>query len=62
MPSPLRPLLATALMALAVWPLRGWPLAVPVVVGAVVYAGAALLLDIVPASDRVYWREVIRRR
>ena len=62
LPSPLRPLLATALMALAVWPLRGWPLAVPVVVGAVVYAGAALLLDIVPESDRVYWREVVRRR
>ena len=62
LPSPLRPLLATALMALAVWPLRGWPLAVPVVVGAVVYAGAALLLDIVPESDRVYWREVMRRR
>ena len=53
--------LATALMALAVWPLRGWPLAIPVAVGAVVYAGAALLLDIVPASDRVYWREVVRR-
>ena len=62
LPSPLRPLLATSLMALAVWPLRGWPLAVPVVVGAVVYAGAALLLDIVPESDRVYWREVMRRR
>ena len=22
----------------------------------------ALLLDIVPESDRVYWREVVRRR
>ena len=62
LPSPLRPLLATALMALAVWPLRDWPLAAPVLVGAVVYAGAALLLNIVPESDRVYWREALRRR
>ncbi len=62
LPSPVRPLLATALMALAVWPLRAWPLVVPVAVGAVVYVVAALLLDIVPQQDRVYWREVVRRR
>jgi O-antigen/teichoic acid export membrane protein len=61
-PSPGRPLLATALMALAVWPLRDWPLIVPVVVGAVVFIGAALLLNIVPAQDRVYWRELLQRR
>ena len=34
----------------------------PIAAGAVVYVAAALLLDIVPESDRVYWREVVRRR
>ena len=62
LPSPIRPLLATALMALAVWPLRDWPLPVPILAGAVVYVVAALLLNIVPESDRVYWREALRRR
>jgi O-antigen/teichoic acid export membrane protein len=62
LPAPGRPLLATALMALAVWPLRGWPLVVPVVAGVVVYVVAALLLNIVPRQDRVYWREALRRR
>ena len=61
LPSPGRPLLATVLMGLAVWPLRGWPLLVPVAAGAVVYAAAALLLNIVPQQDRVYWRELIHR-
>ena len=61
LPSPIRPLLATALMGLAVWPLRDWPLLVPVAAGVVVYAAAVLLLDIVPQQDRVYWRELIRR-
>ena len=61
LPSPSRPLLATALMGLAVWPLRDWPLLVPVAAGVVVYAAAVLLLDIVPQQDRVYWRELIRR-
>ena len=62
LPSPGRVLLATAAMGLAVWPLRHWPLLVPIAAGAVVYVAAALLLDIVPESDRVYWREVVRRR
>ena len=61
LPSPIRPLLATALMGLAVWPLRDCPLLVPVAAGVVVYAAAVLLLDIVPQQDRVYWRELIRR-
>ena len=43
------------------WPLRDWPLLVPVAAGVVVYAAAVLLLDIVPQQDRVYWRELIRR-
>ncbi len=61
LPSPWRPLLATAAMGLAVWPLRDWPLLAPVAVGAVVYVAAALL-GIVPADDLIYWREVVRRR
>lgn len=60
--SPARPLLATAIMGLAVWPLRGWPLAVPIVAGVAVYAVAGLLLGLVPADDRIYWREALRRR
>jgi hypothetical protein len=62
LPSPIRPLLATALMGLAVWPLREWPLVVPVATGVVVYVAAALLLNIVPQQDRVYWRELLHRR
>ena len=60
--SPIRPLLATAAMAAAVWPLRDQPLAIPIAAGVLVYAAAALLLDLVPKDDRVYWREVLRRR
>jgi len=60
--SPVRPLLATAAMTAAVWPLRGQPLAIPIAAGVLVYVAAALLLDLVPKDDRVYWREVLRRR
>jgi O-antigen/teichoic acid export membrane protein len=57
-----RPLLATALMVAAMWPAREWPMIVPLLIGAGVYAGAALLLRVVPAGDLVYWRQVLRRR
>ena len=57
-----RPLAATALMALAMWPARDLPLAVPLLIGAAVYAGAALLLGVVPRGDMVYWRELLRAR
>lgn len=56
-----RPLLATALMALVMWPLRALPLAVPLAAGAATYAAAALLLRIVPPGDLVYWRQALRR-
>lgn len=56
-----RPLLATALMALIMWPLRALPLAVPLAAGAATYAAAALLLRIVPPGDLVYWRQALRR-
>lgn len=61
LPLLLRPLLATALMALAVWPLRALPLPVPIGVGALVYGGAALLLRVVPPEDIDYWRQLTRR-
>ncbi|MDP8938111.1 MAG: oligosaccharide flippase family protein [Actinomycetota bacterium] len=52
-PSP-RVLASTALMALAVWPLRDLALPVPVVVGAVVFAVAVCVTGGVTAADR--WR------
>ncbi len=61
LPGVVRPLLATGLMALAVWPLRALPLPVPIVAGALVYGLAALALRIVPAKDVRYWRELRRR-
>lgn len=61
LPVVVRPLLATLAMAAAVWPLRALPLPVPIVVGAVVYVVAALLLRVVPAEDVGYWRELGRR-
>ena len=62
LPSPLRPLLATAAMSAVVWPLRDWPLLIPIAAGAATYTAAALLLNIVPEQDRVYWRELLHRR
>jgi O-antigen/teichoic acid export membrane protein len=57
-----RPLLATAIMVAAMWPAREWPLIVPLLIGAAVYAGTALLLGVVPAGDLVYWRQALRSR
>ena len=56
-----RPLLATALMALVMWPLRDFPMIVPLVAGAATYGAAALLLRVVPAGDLIYWRQALRR-
>lgn len=56
-----RPLLATALMALVMWPLRNLPMIVPLAAGAATYAAAALLLRVVPAADLIYWRQALRR-
>lgn len=56
-----RPLLATVLMVAAVWPLVESPLLIPIVVGMVVYLGAALLLGVVPYHDLAHWRTLYRR-
>lgn len=55
-----RPLLATAIMALAMWPLRELPMLVPLAAGAAVYTAAAFLLRVVPAGDLVYWRQAVK--
>lgn len=57
-----RPVVATAVMVAAMWPLRDLPLPVPIAAGMAVYALAAYLLRIVPPGDLVYWQQVIRPR
>jgi O-antigen/teichoic acid export membrane protein len=57
-----RPLLATALMVAAMWPVRELTLPVPIAVGIAVYTLAAYFLRIVPAGDWVYWRQAVRPR
>jgi O-antigen/teichoic acid export membrane protein len=57
-----RPLLATTLMAAAVWPLRELPLPVPILAGVVVYGLAAAVLRVVPRGDIVYWQQIVRAR
>jgi O-antigen/teichoic acid export membrane protein len=57
-----RPLLATAIMVVAMWPVRDMVLPVPIAVGATVYAAAAYFLKLVPAGDLVYWQQVVRPR
>ena len=61
-PFSFRVILATLLMALAVLPLRGLFLAIPIATGIVVYLGAARLLGVMPSEDLVYWREMYRRK
>lgn len=53
-----RPLLATLAMAAAVWPLRELPLLIPILAGILVYAAAALLLQVVPRQDWGYWQQL----
>ena len=55
-----RPLLATAVMLAAMWPARQLPLAAPIAIGAAAYFAAALLLQVVPRTDLVYWRQVMK--
>lgn len=57
-----RPLLATLIMAAAVWPARDLPLIVPVLLGIVVYLLAAYLLRVVPPQDVAYWQQLVRSR
>jgi O-antigen/teichoic acid export membrane protein len=56
-----KPVVATALMAAVVWPLRNVPVIVPVVAGAVVYLGAIVALRTFGPEDRELWRAVIGR-
>ena len=47
-------------MLAAMWPARQLPLAAPIAIGAAAYFAAALLLQVVPRTDLVYWRQVMK--
>jgi O-antigen/teichoic acid export membrane protein len=53
-----RPLLATLLMALVVWPLRDLTIIWPILAGLLAYGLVSLVLGVVPAQDWVYWRQI----
>jgi len=48
------PLVSVILMAIVVWGLRDLPLFIPIIVGALVYGAAALLLGAISQEDRLY--------
>ena len=54
--------LATVAMAVVVWPLRDLPLAVPVVTGAVIYAGLLVALRAFSPEDRVILSGFVGRK
>lgn len=60
-PMLIRPLIATALMAAVIWPLREM-LVLPILAGAAVYAIAAILLGVFPRQDLAYWQRLIQFR
>jgi O-antigen/teichoic acid export membrane protein len=55
-------ILATIVMAVAVWLLRDLPLLIPVVAGVVVYATANILLGVFTVEDRYYLRQLFQAR
>ena len=56
----IRALIAGGVMAAAAWPFRSQFIAVPVIVGAVVYLGLAWLLQVVPRDDRALLADLVR--
>lgn len=58
----LRLALATLIMAAAVWPIRDMFFVIPVLVGALVYGVAIVLLGAVTAEDRYYLQQLFRAR
>jgi O-antigen/teichoic acid export membrane protein len=52
LPLVFRPLLATLIMAAAVWPIRHLPLLWPIIIGIMVYGAAAYFLKAVPEEAR----------
>lgn len=57
-----RPVLATGIMAAAVWPARDLPLLIPIMLGIAVYLLAAYVLQVVPRQDIAYWQQLVRTR
>ena len=57
-PMLVRPLVATAVMAAVVWPLRD-ALLPGIVVGAAVYAVTAFALGVFPRRDLAYWQQLV---
>lgn len=55
-------ILATMVMAAAVWPLRSLPLLVPIVAGVVVYGAANILLGVFTVEDRYYLRQLFQAK
>lgn len=53
-----RPLLATLIMALAVWPIRHLPLIWPIITGIIVYGAAAYFLKAIPDEARERFRQL----
>jgi O-antigen/teichoic acid export membrane protein len=48
------PLISVILMAVVVWWLRDLPLYIPIIIGAMIYGAAALLLGAISREDRLY--------
>jgi O-antigen/teichoic acid export membrane protein len=53
-----RPMLASAVMTLLIWPLQGLDLVIPVFAGTVAYGVAILLFRGIPTADWHYWKEL----
>ncbi|MCO5197397.1 MAG: flippase [Anaerolineae bacterium] len=61
LPQLFRPILATVIMALVVYPLRDLMLFIPVMVGAGVYLGAIVVLGAFSAEDRAFLKQHLFR-
>lgn len=57
-----RPLLATGIMALAIWPLRHFNLLIPIATGIIIYGIACLLLGVIPRQDLARWQQIYKVR
>jgi len=55
-------IIATLVMAAAVWPLREFPLPIPILAGIIVYGVASILLGVVTVEDRYYLRQLLQAR
>jgi O-antigen/teichoic acid export membrane protein len=56
-----RPILATVIMAVAVWPLRQMFILWPIIVGIVVYSVSIYLLKVITFEDQYYLKQLLNR-